>query len=56
LKVFAKEARITDAVHIVELQDDKLRVEEDAKVTNTMMLGIGQEADDDGVFGLVVGR
>ena len=45
-----------DAVHIVELENDQLGVKEDAKVTNTMMLGVGQEANDNGVFGLVVGR
>ena len=45
-----------DAVHIVELENDQLRVEKDAKVTNTMMLGISEEANDGSVFSLVVGR
>jgi hypothetical protein len=44
-----------DVVHIVELEKDLLRVEEDVKVPNMMMLGVGQEANDNSVFGLVVG-
>jgi hypothetical protein len=32
-----------------------LRVEKDAKVMNMMMLGIVEEANDDSVFGLVLG-
>ena len=43
------------AVHIVELENDQLRVKKDAKVTNTMMLGIGEEANDGSVLSLVVG-
>ena len=50
-----KEARITYTVHIVELENDQLRVEENAKVTNMMMLGVSQEANDNSVFGLVIG-
>ena len=42
-------------VNIVELENDELRVEENAKVTNMMMLSVGQEANDNSVFGLVVG-
>ena len=42
-------------VHIVKLENNQLRVEEKAKVTNMMMLGIGQEANDSSVFGLVIG-
>jgi hypothetical protein len=56
LQLFAKEARIMYALHIVELENDWLRVEENAKVTNTMILGIGQEANDGSVFSLVVGH
>ena len=42
-------------VHIVELENDQLRVEKNAKVVNMMMLGISQEADDSSVFGLFIG-
>jgi hypothetical protein len=42
-------------VNIVELENNYLRVEENAKVTNMMMLGVGQEANEISVFGLVVG-
>ena len=44
-----------DVIHFVDLENDQLRVEKDAKVTNTMMLGISEEANDGSVFGLVVG-
>ena len=42
-------------VNIVDLENDQLRVEEDAKVANMMTLDVGQEANDRSVFGLVVG-
>ena len=42
-------------VHVVELEDDQLRVKKKAKVMNTMMVGISEETKDDSVLGLVVG-
>jgi hypothetical protein len=42
-------------VHIVELENDELGVEENAKVANMMMLGVSREANDSSVFGLVIG-
>ena len=42
-------------VYIVELENDELRVEKNAKVTNIMTLGIGQEANVSSIFSLVVG-
>jgi hypothetical protein len=50
-----KEAWIAYTVHIVELENNELGVEENAKVMNMMMLGVGQEANDSSVFGLFVG-
>jgi hypothetical protein len=55
LQVFEEEARITDMVYIVVLEDDKLGIYQDAKVMNMVMIGLNEETNDGGVLCLIVG-